>query len=151
MLQLIKRYKTLNADFPRELWDDEWHKTIAFERSNLVFVFNWHLTLSPFQFEFIVPKEGEYKLILNSDDTAFGGFGRIDPEVRYHTKLDADGFPRIAIYNVNRTAMVFVHIDDEIPVPEAEILKAESQPTVQAPTKAKKTTSKPKATKKAKE
>jgi 1,4-alpha-glucan branching enzyme len=57
-----------------------------------------------------VPYAGEYKIILNSDDTSFGGHGRIDNAVSFRSFLDQDRREYIRIYNTNRTALVLKRV-----------------------------------------
>jgi 1,4-alpha-glucan branching enzyme len=53
--------------------------------------------------EFKVPVKGKYKIILNSDDKKFGGFGRIEGDPVYSS--DKEG--KIQIYLPNRTCLIF--------------------------------------------
>ncbi|KDQ64388.1 glycoside hydrolase family 13 protein [Jaapia argillacea MUCL 33604] len=55
-------------------------KTIVFERAGLVFVFNFHPTKSYTDYRIGVDVEGEYKIVLCSDDKRFGGFENVDVE-----------------------------------------------------------------------
>ncbi len=107
MLQIIRENDILNAGFPRQLWMDDWHKTIVFERNGLVFVFNFHINNSPENYEMPVPTEGNYKVVFSSDAPAFGGHGRLDSETIYPAYKAEDGSWKIKIYNINRSAMVF--------------------------------------------
>jgi 1,4-alpha-glucan branching enzyme len=50
---------------------------------------------------------GKYRLLLNSDDPKFGGFGRIDATQFYFT----DQNQLLSIYMTNRTALVFERVD----------------------------------------
>ena len=78
MISIIAQNNILQAEYPELLKYDDWHKTIAFERAGLVFVFNWHVNLSPTNYEIPVTKAGKYKIILNSDLSRFGGFDRVN-------------------------------------------------------------------------
>lgn len=107
MLKIIRDYKLLHADFGTLLNADDWNKTIVFERNKLIFVFNFHISHSLPDYEFIVPEPGDYRIILNTDNPSFGGHGRINEETvfttRYHEKENQHG---LIIYNTNRTAIV---------------------------------------------
>jgi len=109
MIRVIKEHKIMSSLFGNQLNMDEQNKTIAFERNNLIFVFNYHPVNSIPDYKFPVPKAGEYHLILNSDDMAFGGHGRVDPATRYVAKNDGSGI-KLSIYNTNRTAQIFKRI-----------------------------------------
>jgi 1,4-alpha-glucan branching enzyme len=106
MVSLIKENKILRSLFGNQLNSDEGNKTIVFERNNLIFVFNFHTQNSIPDYRFPVPKPGEYKLILNSDDRRFGGHGRIDDSLQYRTRSEGRKH-FLSIYNTNRTALVF--------------------------------------------
>lgn len=103
MVRLIKEFKILPAKQADQLHLDPEKKILAYERGGLVFVFSWNISESIFGFEFKVPEKGKYKIILNSDDKKFGGFGRIEGDPVYPT--DKSG--KIQIYLPNRTCLIF--------------------------------------------
>lgn len=109
MIKVIKQNKVMTSLFGNILNIDEQNKTIAFERKNLLFVFNFHTTHSIPDYKFPVHKPGEYQIILNSDDLRFGGHGRIDNSVHYVSKHDGES-NKLSIYNTNRTALVFKRV-----------------------------------------
>ena len=111
MISLCKENHLFDHEFPKLLNLDELNKTIIFERANLIFVFNFSVSKSIPNYEFPISQVGDYKVILNSDDKAFGGFNRIDPKVKYIARysLDRDLF-LLSIYNINRAVMVFKKI-----------------------------------------
>lgn len=112
MVSLIRKHGILHAGYGRQLNMDEENKTMVFEKGNLVFVFNFHVQKSLFDYAFNVPEHGVYRLILNSDNIAVGGHGRIDESMDYFTTPDPmNDAPVLKIYNVNRTAQVFEKID----------------------------------------
>ncbi|MCB0804500.1 MAG: alpha amylase C-terminal domain-containing protein [Bacteroidales bacterium] len=106
MVKTIKDHSIMRSMFAQQLNMDEWNKTITFERNNLIFVFNWHVNHSIPGYEFRVPSAGKYKIILNSDNPAFGGHGRIDESVESFT-FNKEDEHFLKIYNTNRTALVF--------------------------------------------
>ena len=76
-----------------------------------ILIFNFHITNSVPDYEFIVPEPGDYKIILNTDNTAFGGHGRIDESIVFITHYSKDDhLHRLKIYNTNRTAVVLEKI-----------------------------------------
>jgi len=109
MIRVIKEHKIMSSLFGNQLNMDEQNKTVAFERNNLIFLFNFHPVNSVPDYKFPVPKPGEYRLILSTDDVRFGGHGRVDPNVRYIAKYD-NGTIKLSVYNTNRTAQVFERI-----------------------------------------
>ncbi|EAA07235.3 1,4-alpha-glucan-branching enzyme [Anopheles arabiensis] len=66
-------------------WKHEDDKVIAFERNNLLFLFNFHSTKSFTDYRIGVELAGKYRVVLSSDDAEFGGFNRIDKNVEHHT------------------------------------------------------------------
>ena len=73
---------------------------LAFRRWELVFAFNFNPTLSFSDYEFEAPA-WKYKIALNTDRAAFGGFGRVDEAVEHFTHLG-----RLSLYLPSRSAMV---------------------------------------------
>lgn len=106
MIALVRTHHILRSGFAYNLLNDDHNKTTVYEQASLVFVFNWHTSASIMDYEIPVPVAGKYHVILNSDDRKFGGFGRVDLTVEYHS-FTRDGRHFIKIYNVNRTTMVF--------------------------------------------
>ncbi|XP_049299916.1 1,4-alpha-glucan-branching enzyme [Anopheles funestus] len=66
-------------------WKHEDDKVIAFERNNLLFLFNFHSTKSFTDYRIGVELAGKYRIVLSSDDAEFGGFNRIDKSIEHHT------------------------------------------------------------------
>ncbi len=51
---------------------------------------------------------GDYKLILNSDSSVFGGHNLVDETVKYFTQYDeTEGRHFLKVYVPNRAALVF--------------------------------------------
>ncbi|MEA3446795.1 MAG: alpha-amylase family glycosyl hydrolase [Bacteroidota bacterium] len=108
MVELIKHFHVLSANYPEMLMLDDWHKTIAYKRGELIFVFNFHVNMSIPDYEFYVPEAGSYKIVLNSDNSAFGGFARVDEDMSFHTIFNKEKkVNMLKIYNTNRTVQVF--------------------------------------------
>ncbi len=108
MLQLAVDFNLLNAPYPQLLNNDDWNKTIVFERGGLLFVFNFHVNLSVMDYEFPIHEAGSYELILNSDGREYGGFGRIDESTKYFSFENKEtGVSSLKVYNVNRAVQVF--------------------------------------------
>lgn len=108
MINLCTEFQLFNQEFAKLLNIDELNKTIIFERSHLIFVFNFHVFESIPGYEFPISEAGEYEIILNSDDKFYGGFDRIDPTVKYSTFYSVDQNQYLLpIYNINRSVLVF--------------------------------------------
>ena len=83
---------------------DEEKKIIAFERGGLWFFVNLNpeKSFSDCCFEAL---PGEYELVLDSDSSAFGGFGRIAYPQKYYT-IASDGKIVLSLYLPSRTGIV---------------------------------------------
>uniref|UniRef100_H2Y7M0 1,4-alpha-glucan branching enzyme n=1 Tax=Ciona savignyi TaxID=51511 RepID=H2Y7M0_CIOSA len=60
-------------------------KVLAFERSGLVFIFNFHPTNSYNNYRIPVRKDGSYHILLDSDERFFNGGDRNQRNMAYHT------------------------------------------------------------------
>lgn len=110
MVQLLLTYQVLCALPARQLNMDEVNKTIIFERNNLIFLFNFHISNAIPGYTFYVPNAGKYKALLISDSAQYGGHGRIDEETIYETEQDSHGTAQLKVYLTNRTCMVLKKI-----------------------------------------
>jgi 1,4-alpha-glucan branching enzyme len=111
MLNFVRENEILNADFGIMLNVDILNKTVIFERNGLIFIFNFHTEHSIPDYKFIVPKPGDYRIILNTDNPAFGGHGRIDEKTVFITQyLEKEQQHILQVYNTNRTALVLKKI-----------------------------------------
>ena len=81
---------------------DQTNQCVQFERGNLIFAVNLSPSTSVVDYEFQVPCEGDYRLILSSDDPEFGGHDRTDDSIEYRTVAG-----RLKIYLPCRTILVF--------------------------------------------
>ncbi len=102
MIHVLKKHKVLPANQAQQLNMDTTNQVIIFERSNLIFVFNFSPQNSVPDYRFYVPKKGKYKIILCSDDPEFGGHSRVDTNLKYQTMGDN----QLSVYLPCRTALV---------------------------------------------
>lgn len=88
-------------------------KVLAFDRQNLVFVFNFHPTKSFEGYRIGVPRPGKYRVVLCTDDKSFHGHNRVDHEAEhFSTEGEWNGRPHsIQIYLPSRTAVVYAILD----------------------------------------
>ncbi|MEP5362295.1 MAG: alpha amylase C-terminal domain-containing protein [Reichenbachiella sp.] len=105
MIALLDENDVLSALPANQLNMDEENKVMIYERNHLIFVFNFHPDRSIADYKFHVPEKGEYKVILSSDDSAFGGHDRIDTSVSYPSTTYEHG-DQLSVYTPSRTAMV---------------------------------------------
>lgn len=87
MLRVIKSEPQFNLTPVQEIWHNDCDQILAFERGNLVFVFNFSPTRSYTDYGFLV-KEGSYHVVLNTDAKCFGGYGFADDSVEHFTNPD---------------------------------------------------------------
>lgn len=92
-----------------EIWHNDGDQILAYERGSLLFVFNFSPTNSYTDYGFMV-KKGGYKVVLNTDNPAFGGFGNTDDTITHFTIddpiLEADGKGWLQLYIPARSAVV---------------------------------------------
>ncbi len=105
MVSFAKSHQLVASLPAQQLNMDEANKTIIFERNNLIFAFNWHPTNSIPDYRFRVPSSGKYQIVLNSDKTEYGGFGRIDDEMTYPS-VALFGENYLSVYLPSRVALV---------------------------------------------
>ncbi len=110
MITLVKSVLRINEAPIIPIWDNRGDHVLAFERRRLLFVFNFDSDRSFTDYGFLV-KEGEYKLILNSDNPKYGGFGTVDDAMTYHTQHDPlyekDEKGWLKLYLPARSVLVF--------------------------------------------
>ncbi|KAF9974905.1 alpha-1,4-glucan branching enzyme [Actinomortierella ambigua] len=88
----------------------EGDKVLAFDRAGAVFIFNFHPTKSFTDYRVGVPAPGTYKIALDTDESRFGGHGRIQADGRYFSTPQPwngrDNY--VQVYIPCRTALVLV-------------------------------------------
>ncbi|MDD7462673.1 MAG: alpha amylase C-terminal domain-containing protein [Prevotellaceae bacterium] len=109
MLSITKSEKGLNNTPIVEIWHNDGDQILAFMRGDLLFVFNFNPVSSFVGYGLLTPK-GSYKVVLNTDDKAFGGNGLNDDSVTHLTNYDAlyakDDKEWLKLYVPARSAMV---------------------------------------------
>jgi 1,4-alpha-glucan branching enzyme len=87
MINIIKGMPGFQSTAIQEIWHNDGDQILAYMRKDLIFVFNFSPTRSYTDYGFMVP-EGAYKVMLNTDDTAFGGHGLADDAMTHFTNYD---------------------------------------------------------------
>ena len=109
MLSVIKSIRNFQDTAIQEIWHNDDDQILAYMRKDLVFVFNFNPKRSFTDYGFLVP-EGEYEVILNTDNPAYGGNGLTDDSVHHFTMPDPlyrkDRKGWMKLYIPARTAMV---------------------------------------------
>lgn len=103
MIHLFSENNIL-MDRPLQLYVDEVQKVLIFARGCFIFAMNFHPELSVTDFRFHAAA-GEYRLVLDTDDAQFGGFGRNDGSVAHFTVRE-DDCDRLSLYLPSRSAIV---------------------------------------------
>ena len=112
MINLARDRKLLDDPYAVSLWIDPDRKIITFSRGNLLFVFNFHTSYSEQNF-FLhahTTGEGDYRVILSTDEARFGGPSLISHDVVYHTNYVEGRGLGFDVYSPCRTAMVLERI-----------------------------------------
>ena len=88
---------------------DNGDKVVVFERGDCVFVFNFHPTNSYQNYRVGCLKPGKYKIVLNSDDPALGGWDNVKNDVDFFaTEQSHDNRPAsFQVYAPARTCVVY--------------------------------------------
>jgi len=111
MIRLAKRFDLLRDPMVHLLLDHDADKVLAFFRAGLAFVFNFHPHRSHLHYRIAAPP-GKYRLLLNSDDTDFGGHGRLVVDQSLLTLYQKEA-PRhfLSLYLPARTAIILKKVD----------------------------------------
>ena len=108
MLDLVKGHNLFSTADVNLLYIHEDDKIIAFERNQMIFVFNFHWLQSFTDYVFDAPP-GEYRMVLNSDEILFGGKGRMKQGQVQFNIFDPKRFGKrnlLSLYLPTRTAIV---------------------------------------------
>lgn len=102
MMRLDQTFDVLTHEWPHKHHEHVDDKLLAFQRGELLFVFNLDPSRS-YSDRLISAPEGEYEIVLDTDDAAFGGFDRLDRRLRYRSTSTDGG---LRIYLPSRTGFV---------------------------------------------
>lgn len=96
------------------LCDNEGDQIIAYQRGNLIFVFNWNGEKSFSDYGILAP-EGKYRVLLNTDAKEFAGFGLSNDKMEHFTQYDplykTDNKGWLKLYIPARSAVVLQRVD----------------------------------------
>lgn len=102
MIELATKTRALEHEWPYKHYEHVGDQVLAFERGDLLFVFNFNPNHS-FEGRRISCRSGSYRIVLSSDAKAFGGFDRIDTAIEYVTTGE---HPELSLYLPARTGVV---------------------------------------------
>jgi len=81
MVRLHREYRLLDDIVVHRLYENNYDKVIAFKRGEFLLVFNFHPTNS--FTDYGIPIKGKFRIVLDTDDPAFGGFDRVNRKLYY--------------------------------------------------------------------
>lgn len=84
MVHLLLQHRVLQQH-PAKLYSHVAHQIVAYERGGLIFVFSFNPTKAFTDYAIPAPEHGKYHLLFHSDDAAFDGKDRLDPETDFLT------------------------------------------------------------------
>ncbi len=109
MLKLLKGVKSFQTTPVQEIWHNDEDQVLAFQRKDLIFVFNFNPKKSFTDYGFLVTP-GKYMAVLNTDSPLYGGNGLTDDTVEHYTIADPlyarEKKEWLKIYIPARTAVV---------------------------------------------
>ncbi len=87
MIHLLKSQKDIQKTPVTEIITNDGDQVVAYQRGDLLFVFNFSFNRSYTGYGFRV-RQGCYNVMLNTDDVAFGGHGLNDDSISHFTNYD---------------------------------------------------------------
>ncbi len=108
MIHLGRDYGLPNVPPATILNIDVNNKVLCAERGGLIFVFNWSIDRSIADYRFHAPKKTNYRLILDSDRSEFGGQGRLQDGSEHPVDEDEE----LSVYTPARTALVLAPTEE---------------------------------------
>lgn len=113
MIHLIRNENLFLHPYCYLIQDNKNDQVLAYTRGDLLFIFNFNPEKA-FTDYGIPVASGKYRVVLNSDSSAFGGFERIDDKMLYYTlkfgKIVSNAPNYLKVYLPPRCAIVFKKI-----------------------------------------
>lgn len=104
MVSVAKKRRVLSGKI-QCLFIDADKQVLVYKRGGLIFAFNF----SPFNsydgYHIPTSKKADYKVVLSTDDSEFGGFERVDKDTVYTASYESKGQYGFKIYLPSRTAI----------------------------------------------
>ena len=107
MINMVKNEKLLEEPYIQWITDNLADQVLSFRRKDILFIFNFNPTRS-FEGYGIQIEPSKFKIILQTDAHAYGGFNRIDDRMTYYSIPEAGlgSTHYLKIYLPSRTAIV---------------------------------------------
>lgn len=116
MLATLKMENAIQKSKINEIWHNDGDQVLAYQRGELLFVFNFSPSKSFDGYGFMV-EQGAWDYVLNTDDKLFGGNGLNDDSIRHFTNFDPllarDNKGWLQLYLPARTACVLKKVKEE--------------------------------------
>ncbi len=112
MIHLVREHGIVGSEPVQQRLINEGDKIMAFEHHDLLFCFNFHPEKSFTDYPIDVPP-GKYRLVLNTDESRFGGFDLVEKEQVFQTlEFNDHGTARhqILLYIPARSGLVLERI-----------------------------------------
>jgi 1,4-alpha-glucan branching enzyme len=111
MIELIKNNGLYRIPYCRLLTDNRPDQVLAFERGDYLFVFNFN-PIRSFTDYGIQSGPGKYRIVLNTDNPAYGGLGNVDENLTYFARSTArhSSTYYLMLYIPSRSALVLKKI-----------------------------------------
>ena len=103
MIQLANEHNLLGSNAAQQLFVHNDDQVLAAERGNLLFIFNFHPTKSFPDYMIPISREGEYRIVIDSDSGENGGHKRLDATNTFKT----DENNALKLYLPSRTCIAF--------------------------------------------
>jgi|TARA_B110000908_G_scaffold88822_1_gene105820 1,4-alpha-glucan branching enzyme len=103
MIQLANEHNLLGSNAAQRLFVHNDDQVLAAERGNLLFIFNFHPTKSFPDYMIPISREGEYRIVIDSDSGENGGHKRLDATNTFKT----DENNALKLYLPSRTCIAF--------------------------------------------
>lgn len=105
LMYLGKKYDLLNTGNAQQLWAHDDDKILVYQRGNLIFVNNLHHERSQSNYRIPIHQGGTYQIILNSDETGYGGHDRVSSDTQHFTEVSYEQ-DTLHLYIPCRTSLV---------------------------------------------
>ncbi len=113
MIRLSRHHQWLKSDRFHLLQEHTENKVLIFVRADFIFAFNFNPEHSFTDYEFDAPP-GCYRMIFTTDDPAYGGHARLDPDQVHFTRVDGRDTEKghcLSLYLPSRTGIVLKALD----------------------------------------
>merc|ERR1712137_410740 len=113
MLQLEEQFHWLSSEQAYLSLTHEADMISVFERSNLLWCFNFLPTKSYSDYRVPTLRPGKYQIVLNSDEKEFGGHARLDSRTEFFTSpTHLNNIQNsMLVYLPSRCVVIFVKVD----------------------------------------